>query len=218
MKLLSFFLCLAITISASAGGVSRSRARIVHHNVDQVIIAEKIIQFDEFANLQVIAVPITSTGVQYYYQSEPLRGRGQGLSDEDRKLIVEEIVKGVLAGIEVVGDDGKPVEKPNTGGGGTIEPPKVDPPTVGSDLDKQVLGIFTANCSSCHTAGALHAESIPVLLAEDGSLAKLTDKPLEQLRRFKIHDAVFYNRMPKNSSPLSEGDVDVLHRWIKEAK
>lgn len=222
MKLLSFLFVLAITIGASAGGISRSRAKVVNYNnVDRVVIEQKVIEYSDQGVLQIIAVPVTDLGAQYYYQSEPLRGRGQGLSDTDRKLIVEEIVAGVLAGIDsrfeiLPPDNGTPVEKPNTGGG--VVPPKPSSTPNVSDLDKQVLNIFTNSCSTCHTAGALHAEGIPTLLTADGQLNKLEDVKSEKLKRYAVWDATYYGKMPSNNSPLPESDVDVLHRWIQEVK
>lgn len=205
-----------LSMPVYGGGISRSRARIVSHHNNDIVIQQKIVQFSQFENLQVIAVPVTDTGVQYYYQSEPLRGRN--LSEQDKKEIVEEIVKGVLAGIderfEVTGEDGKPVEKPNTGGG-TVEPPKEDPATPTSDLEKQVLNIFTNSCAICHTEGKLDIDGIPTLLASDGSIKKLPDSSLEQLKRFKVWESTFYNHMPKNGTPLNEEQVEILHKWAK---
>jgi mono/diheme cytochrome c family protein len=204
-----------MTISTQGGGVSRSRAKAIqYHNNNQVVIEQKVIEYGD--SLQIIAVPVTDLGVapQYYYQSEPLRGRN--LSEADRKAIIEEVVAGVLAGIDarfdVVGDDGKPVV-PNPGGG-TVEPPK-ETPAPASDLEKQVLAIFTNNCATCHTAGGLDVEGIPTLLASDGTIKKLADSNLEQLKRFKVWESTFFGHMPKNSSPLNESDVEILHKWIK---
>lgn len=222
MRFLSLFLIVALSIPLYGGGISRSRARVVQHYNNDVVIQQKIVQFDNFERLQVIAVPVTDTGVQYYYQSEPLRGRN--LSEQDKKEIVEEIVKGVLAGIEenfeVVGENGnkptdKPTEKPQ---GGNI-PPKIDPPvSTGSELDKEILNLVTANCAICHTEGSLNKEGIPTLLKLDGTLNVLADTEKEKLRRWNIWDSVYRGRMPKNGTILSESDADTFYKWIKEVK
>jgi hypothetical protein len=222
MKIVVFFMVMILSMPVYGGGISRSRARIVSHHNNDIVIQQKIVQFSQFENLQVIAVPVTDTGVQYYYQSEPLRGRN--LSEQDKKEIVEEIVKGVLAGIEenfeVVGENGNkptdnPTEKPQ---GGNI-PPKIDPPAdAGSELDKEILNLVTTNCAICHTEGSLNKEGIPTLLKLDGTLNVLADTEKEKLRRWNIWDSVYRGRMPKNGTILSESDADTFYKWIKEVK
>ena len=218
MKYLSIFLALMLAFPSYGGGVSRSRAKVVKsYNNNDVVIEQKVIQYDNFSRLQVIAVPVTDLGLQYYYQSEPLRGRN--LSEEDRKAIVEDIIAGVLAGIDQrfeipTGDDG------NVGGGnaedGNVPPPQDD---NSSDLDKKVLAMMEKyNCGTCHTEGQLEKPNMPTLLTKDGKLKTLEDPKLERLRRYDIHDSVYSGRMPKNSNVVSDGDAKTFYDWIKEAK
>lgn len=216
MKYLSIFLALIFAFP-TYGGSPRSRQRIVNHHYDVERTAQKIIEYSDFGQLSIIAVPVTDLGLQYYYQSpQPLRGRG--LSDEDRTAIVEEIVQGVLAGID------ERFEIPTTAGngdGGETDPVETDPPSTstGSALDAKVLALMTNRCATCHTEGQLEKPNMPVLLASDGGLkAPLEDKEKEELRRFRIWDSVYHGRMPKNNGVLSQEDTDVFYQWIKEAK
>ena len=219
MKFIPFLLMLLMAIPSYGGGVSRSRAKVVnsYHNANQVVIEQKVIEYGD--SLQIIAVPVTDVGLQYYYQSEPLRGRG--LTQEDRDQIVQEVVKGVLAGIderfEIANPDGSvtPPKEPTP----TPTPPESATPGL-TELDKKVFDIMTGrgSCAICHTEGSLEKANMPVLLTKDGSLSKLTDSTSEQLRRWKIWDSVFEGRMPKNNGVLSDNDTKVFKDWIKEVK
>lgn len=222
MKYLSILFALTFIFPSYGGGVSRSRARIVNHynDVDRVVIEQKIVQYGD-SQLSIIAVPVTDVGLQYYYQTELLRGRG--LSEEDRKAIVEEVVSGVLAGIderfEIVPQDGK---DGNVGGGndGNVgnEPPSQGSSNTGTELDTKVLALMKAECATCHTEGLLEKPGMPVLLTKGGELAKLTDIKDEKLRRVAIWDSTFEGRMPKNGHVLSDADVKTLKDWFKEFK
>ena len=60
MKYLSIFLALMLAFPSYGGGVSRSRAKVVKsYNNNDVVIEQKVIQYDNFSRLQVIAVPVT---------------------------------------------------------------------------------------------------------------------------------------------------------------
>lgn len=217
MKSLALGLALLMMTPLTAG-VSRSRSRYIssyHDNVNRVVIEQKVLEYDD--SLKIIAVPVTDIGLQYYYQSEPLRGRG--LSEDDKKQIIEEVVAGVLKGIdekfEVVPDEGG--ENGNQGGG--VVPP-VQPPTDNntSALDAAILKIVTSKCSTCHTEDGLAKDGIPTLLKKDGSLSVLADLKDEKLRRWDIHDSVFSGRMPKNDTPLTDEEVDTFKQWAKAVK
>ena len=212
MRYLSLILALIFVFPSYGGGVSRSRI-VGRSSHDVSRIRQKVFEYQD--SLQIIAVPVSDLGLQYYYHSEPLRGRN--LSDEDKNEIVQEIVKGVLAGIderfEITPEDGGNVGGGSDGNTGSVPPPQDEPPI--SDIDQQVLAMMKKyNCGLCHTEGQTEKEGMPILLTKDGKLNILADAKLEKLRRFEIHDSVHSGRMPKNGTTVSDSDVKVFYNWI----
>jgi hypothetical protein len=187
-----------------------SRKVVVHNNqyANQVVIEQKVIQFDDFGKLRVIAVPVTSYGPQYYYQAEPLR-RPSNISDEDIDKIIQGVVDGVLKQIQVVGDDGGPVQPP-------VEPEHPTTPPVGqptSDLDAKVLDLFVNKCITCHIEGTSKGKL--TLIKADNSMGVLSDRQISKVvRRAEGGFGLPANkRMPLNAEPLSDEDVQLLKSW-----
>ena len=90
------------------------------------------------------------------------------------------------------------------------------------DFTSQVKPILNRNCITCH--GGVRQKGGFSLLFRDEALAKLKSGKFaiipgdpdhsEMIRRIGLRDPE--ERMPYKHDPLSEEDISILRRWIKE--
>ena len=211
------FLSLLIVLFLFSPSYGATKSRVVYNNqkVDQVIIEQKVIKFDDFNQLRVIAIPVTNYGPQYYYEAEPLR-RNQNLSQEDIDKIVQGVVDGIINQLEVVGEDGEAGNSP-------ADPDKPQNPPVGtpdkpdlSSLDAQVLHLFSNKCYHCHDSSS-HQGNL-ILVSDDESLADLTDRQVAKVIRRTVGGFGLdpQHRMPLNSDALPQEEIELLQKWADE--
>lgn len=204
-----FFLTSFFLLLLSIPSYGTSRHVVASKNIDQIVIQQKVVQFDDFGQLRVVAIPVTSYGPQYYYEAAPLR-RDNKLSDEDIQKIIDGVVAGVIQQIEVVGDGGNTTEKPAT------KPDVPSTPTPVTNLESQVLTLFVNKCATCHTEGSPKGKL--ALLNKDDTMGKLTDRQVSKIiRRTEGGAGIDENHMmPLGGPALPQEDIDLLKRWQDE--
>lgn len=176
----------------------------------EVVHSQKIIEFNKFNTLKVIAVPVTSYGPAYHYESLGLRrnAASKPLSQEDMDYIITGVVQGIKDQILVV-------EEPEPEDPASPEQPQTPP--VGeqpSDLKSQVVGIFNNRCIQCHDSTTNKGNL--TLLLEDGQInPDLTDRQVSKItRRTRGGNGLdLKQRMPLNADALSDEEIDILQRW-----
>lgn len=208
MKIINALLILGFLVNPVLGS---GRSFVKQRVQNEVVVQQKVIKFDDFSQLRVVAVPVSNLGLQYYYEAEPLR-RNDNLSDEDIDKIVSGVVEGILDQIQVTGEG-----EPDPQGPGTSpEGPEPQNSPVGeqpSTLDEKVLSLFNNKCLVCHDTTS-HKGKL-VLVGDDGKLSKFTDGQVAKILRrttggFNLPQN---KRMPLNSDALEDTEVQTLIDW-----
>lgn len=193
--------CMGFTLLVSpvlAGGYRRPYA-----------VLQKQVQVGNYVN--VYAVPVTDLGLPYYYEVQSSR-----LTEEDINKVAEatanktlekftSVLEGLLETDKSITNPTKPIEPD------LILPPAEEPPQA-SDLDAKVLSIFQRSCITCH--GNENKKGGLTLFAAD-KLDFTGDTDSDKLMRYRIHDAVSTNRMPKTGEPLPQDEVDAVADWMR---
>jgi len=215
MKLL-LSLCLVLSLfNVSDAGILRPRVSRSSHHVSHVIydqdrIVQKVVEFDNYAPIRVIAAPVTDYGPEYYWyvnqdSMEPEYLTDQGvISDADIDRIADAVIEKFTKEFDFKRKEGSDVPS---------EPVK---PTA-SDLDEQVKALFVNHCATCHgdkASGGLQ------LLNKDSGVWMLNN--IDPVTRWTIYDRTHgganldsAKRMPKNQEPLSDQDIELLQEWAR---
>lgn len=207
---LRFLLIFAFLANPVYAGGHRKVVKQVYDN--QVVVSQKIIEFDKFNTLKVIAVPVTSYRPAYHYESLGLRRNAPAkpLSQEDMDYIITGVVQDIKDQILVV-------EEPEPEDPASPEQPQTPP--VGeqpSDLKTQVLGIFNNKCIHCHDSST-HKGNL-TLVKEDGTMSPFSDRMVSKIIRrteggYGLPDG---KRMPLNADSLTDEEIEILKRWQDE--
>lgn len=91
---------------------------------------------------------------------------------------------------------------------------QVPPPPLKSSNTVQAVGsIFANRCKNCHSADRYQTSGGGFkIFDEDG----LISRNLTIIDKLKIDDQIYNGVMPKDSTPLSPDDYDVVRAWVNE--
>jgi mono/diheme cytochrome c family protein len=221
MKLLSCFL-IATILALNSFGANLPRRRSVrsvpHHNVvkqnvvvNELVIERKVVEFDEYGAVRVVAIPVTDYGPEYYwkYDGDSEELRNYRISDED----IERIKKAVIDEYARRYPSQNPVE-----GEPIPEPPVSD----ASDLDKKIEVLFIRECSSCHSDN--NPKGGLTLINQVGGLSILAEN-IGHKTRWNVYDRTHGGGhldpeliMPLNKERLSDEDIDLIHEWARQGE
>lgn len=180
---------------------------------NNVVVRQKVVQFDEFQTLKVVAIPVSDTGLQYYYEAQPLRG-SRKLSQEDVDTLVNAIMSEFDKRFEVTDEAGEDEPGEPDSPEGTPDQPTGQP--AEATTESKVIALFQERCATCHDG--TNPKNKIVLLSNEHNLATLTDRQVSKIV-IRTEGGAGLDKsllMPKGGPALSQEDIDLLKLWQRE--
>lgn len=203
-KIIYSAMAFAIMCSSVFGGHRVVKVRN-NNAINQVIIKDKIVEFDTFYPQQIIHTPVSNFNLDYYYS---LRQELQ--VDEIAEKVVEKLKReGYCVKQGEGGDDGyepKPEPKPDN-------PPGEEP----TALDNKVFDIFERRCAQCHE-GENSPNGLQLVSGNNLIWQSLENRVEIHRRTFGQHLNDGEQRMPPNGPALTQVEIDTLLEWVYATK
>ena len=200
------------------GAGIRGRNRVANHSnhkvvVNELVYEQKVVEGYLNAPLQIVAVPVTGLGPDYYWTDGIEEIRNMKVSDEDIERISNAVIAKFKAEFTVNNGVNTTPESPET-------TPEETPQGEIDELTMKVEEIFINHCVTCHGDNTQNGFTLLNKVGDTYIMAEL-----DRLTKWNIYDRVqggahlpTSKRMPKNQEPLSDEDVETIQQWARESK
>lgn len=147
-------------------------------------IRTKTVEFRD--SIKVIGIPVTETGVEYYFQ----RNITGGISDEDAQKIAKAVIDEMEKRL------------------GTLPAPEPDV----SEVEQKVFEIVKNKCAGCHKPDQPDGD---LSFITDGRLDLHDNREKWSKAEIAgaMEDEVFDQRMPKGKPPLTDEEIEVFREF-----
>lgn len=208
--LLTMLLCVPASIFASN--------RFVRNRFNEVVIRDKLVEFDVFSPVHVVHTPVSEFGLGHYYS---LR------QELNMDALADQIVRKLVEQGYCVQNNGH-IPTPNPQPTDPQEPTPEEPNNPGppgdgvpTELDEAVFQIFMDKCKNCHAGENAKGGLELVRDLGDGEWGLVYQ---DVFSRMEIHHRTFgqnldgAQRMPPNGPSLDTKQVEQIRAWMRQAR